>query len=1557
MSSNEVRDPSIGTPPSDKLIQALAARIKESQTPAPMATDVKEDGSNKPDNSTTEDDVDDHFIPTILRNMGGHLSASHVKCIAVTLFTIGIGDMDELLEIDQQAPSDICRHEDDLSYMHQIRTRKFLCHIGSPHFKMPGEEGDQNPFESIHPEPFKRAARRSSLIMPSDFAAVRNLESDETTNHGVPAAYHRPLAPVQIRTRHSQALRYIGGTSARQYQTDLFAASGGGPGGLGADVNIHHVKSADALEAEKKILLKLEVNAEIVLPKWDGTVSGWREFSKDFLRLMTKVGHDIVCRPEFTTTAQGIGWTPKKIVEARKFVWGQLFAACKDVVAAKNALSLAGPEYDGETAFHQLEIDNKISSRVLKDLWSEELRLFKPEGREDPSGMMVRYDLLLTSYLELESADPWDPEKKIDHVLTLLRNWDGLKTNVDMQRERLTDPSTILVEHIPHDQVHDKSLMSYTQVCRKARSIWNSFAVTDAKRTAIHRAAIQGSSSGGASNDNSSGSQSDTVTTDQVQLQILETLTILSTKLLAEDASQKTPATPKGGKPAKNVKSKIKCLSPSCGEFFQGFSYQQVCGDCFEKAKADRGLKIALVGTRAGTDFTGKSIYITDSSNPKHRSRGGWKISIQAIKIRMFFQHGFQPPQPQTISTLSTLGKDFCHYEPLFMGADSCAGGSATGIAELIHGEVTPLNWVIEGMKADALVPVEGSCVAVYLVQDKFTDQELILHSGGMLKCDPNLVSTTVTSSSQVGHFYNANKGRQGAQFHTANPVAGYMQLPNGHAVDFHVNDDEAFGYMATPIHPNDPRMKSCTHMWISEDCVYRPPGRYTMLPVRVNDQLCRLRYGDDATVERFHILRQKIKICEASPYFAMASKSTDISSECASHEPPTMPDKLVENDVEDLASSAVETVLEEPAMGKYVYTEPLSDSSEDMAILQHIWGGSGAGPILATMTHGHGGKQMLSKAGFDFLESFNTRFSFPAAGMSSHKLHRNAKMDRDRDRFRNPVGFRLVTDTLHLGFPAPMFGHFQLFCDSRVKSGNVYAMWNKTGDAYLSTLKEHVSLFAKPPRLQEVASDADPALIRGPAKEWMLSKCIKTTSGAPHVPGTSLIERKYVRHFSNVLSHLMLDSQLPLRFLETVGQMACLIISYLHIEFEGRDTTSHFEMFKTEPDLRTLKRVGCEAFWLLLKKDRIKYGSKGVRGVFVGIAAHTHPEWTYIVWSPLTNNLYFRRDVLFNQSPMPFRDARTLITTATSGPMSLRRGIATCSRSEFRDATEDYNLDHFDVNGDPESPFSDLGAPAFLPVHDHASSPIQSGDTLFVGDSPTVVTSVSPQMIRSQNLITNTFHETSPTARFFKDSSNLLTRSRYTTRFRTQAAFFTYNRLGGENDTQVDPSESKDDVCKQDGSDLIGSQFWDSPSEEEMPKSFTVIGTKTHVTGGIQYKMLEYQLTEELGVSGADVESSRVFEVRNWMDHLPPETTTIETPTAPTILPIEEPTSMIEIDDDDVGMTTNSLFTTDGIGELAIADGPLEKDEVAAVLRLKIRNFKIARKPAKIPQRVVKKI
>ena len=73
----------------------------------------------------------------------------------------------------------------------------------------------------------------------------------------------------------------------------------------------------------------------------------------------------------------------------------------------------------------------------------------------------------------------------------------------------------------------------------------------------------------------------------------------------------------------------------------------------------------------------------------------------------------------------------------------------------------------------------------------------------------------------------------------------------------------------------------------------------------------------------------------------------------------------------------------------------------------------------------------------------------------------------------------------------------------------------------------------------------------------------------------------------------------------------------------------------------------------------------------------------------------------------MPFRDARLLIADANR-PAYLRRGVAQFTRSVFRDDDADFNLDIYDVDGNREVPLQNLGAPNWLPVHDHVSSPIQ---------------------------------------------------------------------------------------------------------------------------------------------------------------------------------------------------------------------------------------------------------
>ena len=87
--------------------------------------------------------------------------------------------------------------------------------------------------------------------------------------------------------------------------------------------------------------------------------------------------------------------------------------------------------------------------------------------------------------------------------------------------------------------------------------------------------------------------------------------------------------------------------------------------------------------------------------------------------------------------------------------------------------------------------------------------------------------------------------------------------------------------------------------------------------------------------------------------------------------------------------------------------------------------------------------------------------------------------------------------------------------------------------------------------------------------------------------------------------------------------------------------------------------------------------------------------------------------------------------------------------------------------------------------------------------------------------------------------------------------------------------------------------------------------------------------------------ERSRVQEVRKWMDNLLP---------APASSKIVD----LPIDDDDITTRPTSLFTAEGIGDLKLGAAGHDHDETAAVLRIKIRNYKISRKGKKIPRRIM---
>jgi hypothetical protein len=203
----------------------------------------------------------------------------------------------------------------------------------------------------------------------------------------------------------------------------------------------------------------------------------------------------------------------------------------------------------------------------------------------------------------------------------------------------------------------------------------------------------------------------------------------------------------------------------------------------------------------SGNDYTGKSFSIVDSDDPRDEKRGGWKIIIKSvIPVRSLRLRCLNVPVNVRAPTAGV--HVFPQHPKVFFGAGSCAGIGATGIAAVFHDGVTPVDYVIEGINSDidAVIPVEGSGVATFIATDRISGQTLVLKCGGMLKCDPTLVSSTVGSSSQVGNWYNQTNGAQGARFHTADPENACVLLPGGHSVALCTNEDGAFAPMRTAL-------------------------------------------------------------------------------------------------------------------------------------------------------------------------------------------------------------------------------------------------------------------------------------------------------------------------------------------------------------------------------------------------------------------------------------------------------------------------------------------------------------------------------------------------------------------------------------------------------------------------------------------------------------------------------------------------------------------------------------------------------------------------------------
>ena len=303
-----------------------------------------------------------------------------------------------------------------------------------------------------------RRNSRKSFLNPDDFSIFRE---DKVSPSTTGLSYER----------------HVGGTTHLDESSLKFASSGGGPGGLGEGAYIHDraYMTKEAKDRQIKQRAKIELNSLDKMPDWDGENESWADFSDYFIDLMTIAGYDLVCRPNFLQNATTLKWSPEDIVEARKFVYRQLAVATFKHKLARDAFVLAGPKHDGETAFHQLELDNALLSFSDEAEVRESLRLFKPTSRESPVEMMARLTTLINKYNKLEDAEIWTPKKKVRVLLEKLELWKDLKDLVGAVRLQLIDPTILLVEKISADELKNPQLVSYDSICRRARAMWKAF--------------------------------------------------------------------------------------------------------------------------------------------------------------------------------------------------------------------------------------------------------------------------------------------------------------------------------------------------------------------------------------------------------------------------------------------------------------------------------------------------------------------------------------------------------------------------------------------------------------------------------------------------------------------------------------------------------------------------------------------------------------------------------------------------------------------------------------------------------------------------------------------------------------------------------------------------------------------------------------------------------------------------------------------------------------------------------------------------------------------------
>jgi len=1274
---------------------------------------------------------------------------------------------------------------------------------------------------------------------------------------------------------------------------------------------------------QKEARKKVAVNAISSIPDFDGTTKYWKKWSKLFIDYMTQVGYGIVCNEDYLELAQSAGWNEAKIMEASTYVWFQLRAATFKHIDAANQLTLAGPSNDGYMCWQGLSTKHGILGYSRAEELRVELRDFAPISGDTPITAMDRFAISLHEYEELEGVDPWREDDKIRKLLDILEQWDDeLSNQTDaIRRELVLKKEVKTLDDICGEvraywssfgarksklKLHAMKLKTQAQEDSRLDSITSQLDKLTSSVLVLTGATNSGSRTPGDSS-TSTGRQKRT------PAEIAE-----SQKVVEKECGSATCKVVFKGKnwmtlckecftEAKDTKSPV--------PLSDGRTLQVASRTERDSRGRTGGIKVTIATMRM---VTMQSLY--DTLEPDFHQDlmnevcAGAPSSFQP-------EHTLLPTKSSVLSTNLTKQSFRPTGKPIFVVADSGGGGSASGEPRLFHKHGFPVNAEIEGYKSgqDSLVRASHASVMIMLVKDRRTHQPLVLKAGGTLECEAGTTTATVLSGGQTSNFWLATEGKHGAQMDTRNHRTCHLMLPDGHEVQMYQKGGQ-FGFDAWTVAEDTAAYNNAKHIWIAKDEIHRPPARKDVPPDPVTPYRVRLfascpvemvigqvfssvnkqgvvvedflvtNLGHDPSVAvvvepttaREHpgsrTVRRVVPVELAATWiteFAPHGEILELPVWEAPDQTPTeipgrdptlvvagnvkgLPETVLDQEVGDRGSvlhRQAEALVSTPALGKYTYLEPLTEDPEDQSIGLKRFAAHSAKKVAATLDLSHGGGEIFTSKGRAALTAKNTRFVAPAAKGRQHKLKKNSKLDKAREKFRPKPG-KVLTGDIYYSLLGKRLGNYvQLLVDLVVPYGDCFFIQSKSSRDMLPVIQEHIANVGRP---EVYLGDGDPTQQKGQVRDWLLSKGVQVRSSTPHRQGQNYGAEGYARKWSTAVTFIMLDSQLPKKFTKYAGKSACVILSIMAIELDGRMTTAFYEFHGVKFDVRLLKRVGCEVFFLLEKKDRVKFGVKGRRGVLLGFPLHTGPEWTYWVYDFLSGVVLQRRDVLFNERSMPFVDARMKFTSVTGKPHFATRGVGNFQRSMLRDHDEDYNLDGWDVGQHAQDICHDT-LNDFLPQHDPILSPVKKGDTLFVGATPTTVTSVQLGEITVRDLLSDALITVPTEVNLYVDEVGLLTRERTSTRNRMTRTFFT-------------PDDSKARITKQAaarvrrGEDLVGERFVDSIIPGGSPVEFVVTNTcRFDSKPALEYKAV---VTPNFGPKTF---ISTVPEVRSWVDTLAP--------------------------------------------------------------------------------------